>query len=161
MTLVGGILPNDKPVDHISSKALNAFSKGLKKFGIKTFFSYNIDELKVANIIVIWNMYNPIKDKNNHKKQLQELAKHNPEKFLISIERGFILRESQYVSVGYNGICGFGNYYNHNMPPDRLELLKITLAKRKINRNGYILFCGQLPRDTQVCHIDYYQWCQG
>lgn len=78
----------------------------------------------------------------------------NKYKYSIIIEQGFLNRKN-YRSIGINGFSGLSKIKPINCPNDRFKLLNINVDNMKINKNGYILFCGQLPWDTQVQDINY------
>lgn len=78
-------------------------------------------------------------------------------KYNIIIEQGFLNRK-YYRSFGINGFAGLSQKFPTNCPDDRFKKLNINIKDMKINKNGYILICGQLPWDTQVQDIDYNKW---
>lgn len=78
----------------------------------------------------------------------------NKYKYNIIIEQGFLNRKD-YRSFGINGFAGLSKIIPKNCPKDRFERLNINIKDMSVNNNGYILFCGQLPWDTQVQDINY------
>ena len=78
----------------------------------------------------------------------------NKYKYNIIIEQGFLNRK-YYRSFGINGFAGLSKILPNNCPKDRFYKLNIKLKDMNIIDNGYILFCAQLPWDTQVQDIDY------
>jgi hypothetical protein len=69
-------------------------------------------------------------------------------------------RRKQYWAVGYGGIAGNAQFFNHNAPPDRWTRLKIELQPYDEKRTGPILVCGQLPHDATVQYTDHVGWCE-
>ena len=78
----------------------------------------------------------------------------NKYKYNIIIEQGFLNRK-YYRSFGINGFAGLSKIIPKDCPKDRFEMLNIKIKDMKVNNDGYILFCAQLPWDTQVQDIDY------
>lgn len=78
----------------------------------------------------------------------------NKYKYNIIIEQGFLNRK-YYRSFGINGFAGLSKIKPINCPKDRFEKLNIKIKDINVKNDGYILFCAQLPWDTQVQEIDY------
>jgi hypothetical protein len=68
----------------------------------------------------------------------------------------------KYYNVGWNGIGGYGDYKNAHSPPDRWNDInsKFFNGFQKFSGGDKILFCGQMPSDANVQHIDYIKWCE-
>lgn len=104
---------------------------------------------KKNNINIQWGIKCIFKSDTNFREILMKNYKYS-----IIIEQGFINRDI-YRSFGINGFAGHSKIKPTNCPNDRFNKLNINVKNMNINKNGYILFCGQLPWDTQVQNIDY------
>jgi len=112
------------------------------------------------------NKYGKLNKKNNINIHFGIFSKPNTKfrkkldkkyKFSIIAEQGFINRK-KYFSLGVNGIGGLSKRLPKNCPDDRLKMLNIDIKDLKINKSGYILFCAQLPWDSQVKSVNYIEW---
>ena len=72
---------------------------------------------------------------------------------------GYINRDI-YHGLSWNNIGGKSDIMNHNCDNSRVKKLNINIVPIKINLNGYILICGQLPWDRQVSYLNipYNTW---
>ncbi len=83
----------------------------------------------------------------------------------IVIEKGYVKRYvdgknlDEYLAVGWGGLNGRADFCNKDSPSDRWDKLDINLKPWKVNVNGPIILCGQVPWDSSVQHLDYYKWC--
>jgi len=79
---------------------------------------------------------------------------------IIVLERGFINRE-HYYGAAWNGLNGLADFCNKNSPPDRWVKLNVEIKPwRQSKPDDHILFCGQVPWDASVQHIDYELWVE-
>jgi hypothetical protein len=104
---------------------------------------------KTSNINFHWGIKCKFKKGTYFRDILMKKYKYN-----IIIEQGFLNRK-YYRSFGINGFAGLSKIIPTNCPSDRFEKLNIKLKDIKMKEDGYILFCAQLPWDTQVQDIDY------
>jgi hypothetical protein len=104
---------------------------------------------KTCDINIHWGIKCVYKPNTHFREVLMNNYKYN-----IIIEQGFLNRK-YYRSFGINGFAGLSKIMPKNSPKDRFEMLNIKIKDMKINNDGYILFCGQLPWDTQVQNINY------
>ena len=84
----------------------------------------------------------------------------NNYKNVLIIEQGFINRK-KYRSLSWNNIGGKASVKPKNCDSKRFKKkLNINLEELRINENGYILICGQLPWDSQVqsLNMKYNTW---
>ncbi len=127
--------------------------------------NYDVEYVKFKNFkliksdfAIIWNVYCKFKNDTMYRKLVKEFQKKNNDK-LIVVEMGFIKREN-YLSFGFDDISNFGNY--PNFPDDylRLEKLNVKIKDLNYNKNSdkHILFCSQVPWDTQIQNLDYNKW---
>jgi hypothetical protein len=107
---------------------------------------------KKNNINVHWGIKCNYKPNTFFRETLIKNYKYN-----IIIEQGFLNRK-YYRSFGINGFAGLSNKLPQNCSDDRFKKLNINIKNMKINNNGYILICGQLPWDTQVQNVNYNKW---
>jgi hypothetical protein len=78
---------------------------------------------------------------------------------LIVIESGFV-RRGEYYQIGWNGFAGHADFRTGpGTPLDRWYKLGIDAKEWKQDKDGLIVLCGQLPRDTQVQDVDHIEWC--
>jgi hypothetical protein len=88
----------------------------------------------------------------------REILKKHQGRRLLMVESAFVKR-GEYFQVGWNGFAGNADFRNDDMPMDRWEAMGVkTLPWQR--RNGPVVVCGQLPRDTQVQHVDHVGWCR-
>ena len=115
-------------------------------------------ELIKCDYAIIWNVYCKFKNDTINRKLIKEFQEKNNDK-LIVVELGFINRD-KYSSFGFDHISNFGNYPELPNDTKRLDKLKIDLKDLVYNNSPdkYILFCTQVPWDTQVQDIDYNKW---
>ncbi len=116
----------------------------------------NFNKYEESKIAIVWGIYCKTKSDTRYRKLIYDNQYTKNNKTLI-IEVGFLKRD-KYYSLGWNSIVNFGQYNNHNMSSDRWDKLNIEIKNNKINNNGYILLCGQVPWDTQLQHINYKKW---
>ena len=115
-------------------------------------------ELIKCDYAIMWNVYCKFKNDTINRKLIKEFQEKNNDK-LIVVELGFINRD-KYSSFGFDHISNFGNYPELPNDTKRLDKLKITVKELVYNNSPdkYILFCSQVPWDTQVQDIDYEKW---
>jgi hypothetical protein len=102
------------------------------------------------------NIHFGIKSRFKKNTKFRELLMNNY-KYNIIIEQGFLNRK-KYQSIGINGFSGLSKIKPTNCQKDRFDKLNINVKDIVINNDGYILFCGQLPWDSQVQDINYNQY---
>ena len=73
----------------------------------------------------------------------------------IVIDSGYIHKRSEYWSVGWDGLNGRADFQNKNSDDSRVKEWGIKLEPWRINKNGAVLFCLQLPWDASVANVDY------
>jgi hypothetical protein len=107
---------------------------------------------KTSDINIHFGVKSRFKKNTNFRELLMNNYKYN-----IIIEQGFLNRK-KYQSIGINGFSGLSKIKPTNSPGDRFDKLNINVKDIVINNDGYILFCGQLPWDSQVQDINYNQY---
>src|SRR3546814_290696 len=75
------------------------------------------------------------------------------------------LKRREYWAVGFGGVAGnamFRAPYSKEggNPLDRWEALGIPFEPWQVRKDGPLVVCGQLLRDTQVQHVDHARWCR-
>ena len=122
------------------------------------YVEYKNFELIKCDYAIIWNVYCRFKDDTMYRKKIKEFQEKNNNKLLV-VELGFIKRD-KYSSFGFDHISNFGNYPEFPNDTNRLDKLKIDVKELVYNNSSdkYILFCTQVPWDTQVQDIDYSKW---
>jgi len=86
---------------------------------------------------------------------------------VLVMDNGYLKRDSHvrqddaYLSLGFNGLNGRATFVIDDMPSDRWDQLGIQLQPWEI-KEGHILICGQLARDSSVQHLqpNYTSWMQ-
>ena len=143
------------------NEGLNTVFNSLKKKYSKNevlFVNYDQFKLIKADYAVIWNVFCKFKPNTKYREEIKVFQKINNDN-LIVLELGFINRE-KYYSISFDHISNFGNY--PEFPNDKIRIQKLNLDLKNINYNSnsnkHILFCTQVPWDTQVQDIDYYNW---
>lgn len=137
---------------NMGDKIINSSIKAIEKYCINNKLNIIREWGKInkkSNINIHWGIKCIFKPNTFFRELLI-----NKYKYSIIIEQGFLNRKS-YRSFGINGFSGLSKIKPSKCPKDRFELLNIKVNNMVINKNGYILFCGQLPWDTQVQDIDY------
>lgn len=141
----------------IGMKTINDFFVNNNNY-IYTFVKYSEFRLVKADYAITWNVYSKFKRNTFYRKRVENFQTLNNNKLII-IELGFIKR-NQYFSLGFNGIADFGYYPTIPTNLDRLNKLNINIKELNYNnhRKKHILFCTQVPWDSQVQFIDYQKW---
>lgn len=137
------------------SEGLGALHQYLSK-NYENYKCNEFDDYEESNIAIIWGIYSKVKTGTRYRKIIFDKQKEKNHKVLV-MEVGFLRRDSYY-SLGWWSIVNFGKYNNHKMTSKRRTKLHITIHKNRLNKDGYILLCGQVPWDTQIQHIDYVDW---
>lgn len=145
----------NKLINNIQKSLIDYLSKTNHNIIIVEFENFNKNMSNYINnksdIFIFFGIYSNFLKKNTHHKKIIYDIQKKYNKGILFLELGFIKRK-QYFSFGWNSNVGFGYYHNNNMPSDRLKKLNIKLKPNIINKNGYILLCGQIPHDTQLQH---------
>ena len=115
-------------------------------------------KLEKADYAIIWNVYCKFKKNTLYRNMVKNFQKKNNDKLII-FELGFINRD-KYYSIGYNHISNFGNYPIFPDNNNRLKNFNLNLKELNYdnNKDKHILFCSQVPWDTQVQDINYNNW---
>ena len=148
----------DKKIIDATSSVLKGLNKKYNKIHEIIYVEFNNFKLIKCDYAIIWNVFCKFKQNTLYRKKVEEFQKKNNDK-LIVIENGFINREN-YISIGYDHISNFGNYPKFPYNEDRLKKLDLQIKNMSYNTNinKNILFCTQLPWDTQVQDVDYSKW---
>lgn len=92
-------------------------------------------------------------------REIRESHKKNGGRCLV-IELGALPNRSKWLSMGFNGLAGLGDYnLKPIMPADRW--IKYHARKMKpwsINKKGHILLLGQTPNDSALYGFDIMRW---
>jgi hypothetical protein len=111
-----------------------------------------------CDFAIMWNVYCKFKQDTDYRKKIKNFQKINNNKLII-VELGFIDRK-KYYSFGLDHISNFGNY--PKFPNNDIRLKKFSYELKELNYNKnpekHILFCSQVPWDTQVQDLDYSKW---
>ncbi len=95
----------------------------------------------------------------------QKILDNHSGRRLIVLESSFVKRGTQW-AAGWGGIHGGADFCTEGVSIDRWCALDIKVrawhhVKRlAAERDGPVVVCGQLPRDTNVQDIDHVKWCQ-
>lgn len=155
------VIYEDRISDNLINKVLLNVHTGLKKkyksYDIK-FVNYCEFELIKCKYAITFNIYSKTKKSTLYRKNVKDFQNKNGNKLII-IELGFLNREN-YFSIGYDNISNFGYYPEYPLNNDRLEKLNLNLKKINYDDdpNKYILFCTQVPWDTQLQDVEYTKW---
>lgn len=121
------------------------------------YVNHNNFKLIECDYAIIWNVYCKFKSNTINRKIIKEHQEKTNNK-LIVIELGFMQRKD-YFSIGFDNISNFGKYPQFPINDDRLNKLNLKINNINYdNTNKNILFCTQVPWDTQVQDIDYDNW---
>lgn len=139
--------------DKIINITLNSIIEYYKNLKQKDEYTINEwGELKEKDLYkrcISFSIHNSFKKSTRFRIQLMDMYEYN-----IIIEQGF-LKRSKYYSLGINGIGGVSKYKPINSPSDRFDDIDIDIKDMKVNKEGHILVCGQLPWDSQVQYIEH------
>ena len=120
------------------------------------YIEYSNFKLVKCDYAIMWNVYCKFKNDTFYRKN-KRFSKENNNKTLI-VELGFINRDIYY-SFGFDNISNFGYYPEFPNNDNRLKLnLDIKELNYDVNPTKHILFCSQVPWDTQVQNLDYTKW---
>ena len=122
---------------------------------------------KNARYAVMWNVYCRYKKKTRYRKIVKKHQSKNKNRLII-VELGFLDRQ-HYYSLSFDHISNFGTYPDWIYTPSgqkrgakRLKKMIPPLSRVSSQspqtKKSQILLCTQVPWDTQVQDIDYYQW---
>lgn len=136
-----------------NDKIIKSTFENLKNF---KYMQVNYGRLLNTNnkIAILWGLES--KFKNNTKFRTIVQKKYNN---ILIIEQGFLNRKN-FRALTWNEQGGKANIIPKNCDSKRFDKLNITLKPIKLNINGYILVCGQIPWDRQCQFIgyDYNKW---
>lgn len=112
-----------------------AFQEGLKRHGIHVPISKTIEK---ADLTVCWGM---------------NIARKVPGNYLL-MERAFLGDRYNWISLGYNGLNGDGDYRNQNSPSDRWDKY---WSMEDWSSGDHILVTTQIPGDNSLegINVDY------
>ena len=97
-----------------------------------------------CDLAVFWGMH--------HTSAIREMQRKNKADYLL-MERAYVGDRFNFVSLGYNGLNGRGEYLNENSPPDRWN--KHFKGMMKPYHGGdYVLMTGQVPRDASLAPFE-------
>ena len=135
-----------------------AFAEGLKIHGVDfTLEAYNAKDIE-CDLSVCWGMKRPCVKKQ----------KEDGKRFLI-LENGYWPDRRQWyedkydkdhkseISIGYDGLNGYANFYNQNSPDDRWKR-HWDLMKQWSPGNKYVVVMGQVSGDASVSHVNINEW---
>tara|TARA_Y100001970_G_C14148789_1_gene811437 strand:+ start:185 stop:1054 length:870 start_codon:yes stop_codon:yes gene_type:complete len=110
--------------------------------------------IKKNKIAILWGLKSKFKKDTN----FRDIVKKKYENCII-VEMGFIKRDI-FRCISWNEQANLSNPKPKNCPNYRFNKLKINVKPININKNGYILFCGQVPWDRQVqfLNTNYETW---
>ena len=134
-------------------EVLQAFADGIPGAEVRPLSKFKPD----TDIAVVFGWYKYAFEKTMAKKPIIEEYLGRGQ--LIVIESAFLKRK-QYYQIGWNGFAGHADFKNEGVPMDRWKKLGIPVKPWQKRRDGLIVVCGQLPRDTQVQDVDHIKWCQ-
>lgn len=136
---------------------INATLNALKIF-IKHNKNNTIQEygkiIKKNKIAILWGLKSKFKKDTN----FRDIVKKKYENCIV-VEMGFIKRDI-FRCISWNEQANLSNPKPKNCPNYRFNKLKINVKPININKNGYVLFCAQIPWDRQVQFLDvsYNTW---
>ena len=131
------------------SMIVNAFAKGC---GAEV---HPLGEYRECDIAIIFGLYKKAFLPTLPKKEIME--KHKGKRLLV-IESAFV-RRGEYWQVGWGGQAGHADFNYNGQSLDRWEKLNMEVQPWQI-RNGPIVVCGQVPRDTTIQDTDHHKWCR-
>ncbi len=136
-------------------ECLHAFAKGSNGI-IK-----NYDQYEMCEIAILFGVFKKYVPTSFERGRIISNQIKNKKKIII-IDQGFIrkdLNETNYYSVGFDSIIGWGNYKNNKMDETRFQKLGIKIKDwRQEDKNQHILLCGQVPWDASCQYININQW---
>lgn len=132
---------------------LESFAQGIPGAEIRWLEDFQPD----SDVAVVFGWYKYAYQPTMKKKRIIDhyLAKRR----LIIIESAFLKRK-EYYQIGWNGFAGHADFMNKGMPMDRWKSMGILAKPWTERKDGLIVICGQLPRDTQVQDVDHLAWCK-
>ena len=131
-------------------KVLRALADGIPGAKVKTLGNYT-----KCDIAVIFGWHKYAYDKTRPKAEI--ISRHKG-RSLIVVESGF-LKRGEYYQVGWGGFANNADFCNQNVSSDRWDAMGVTVKDWQ-KRDGPVVVCGQLERDTQVQDTDHHQWCR-
>jgi len=134
-------------------KILECFATGIPGAKVRWLEDFKPD----SDVAVIFGWYKYAFGLTMAKKKIVD--HYLPKQKLIVIESAFLKRK-EYYQIGWNGFAGGADFKNKGVPLDRWKSLDIPVLPWQKRKDGLIVVCGQLPRDTQVQDVDHLAWCK-
>lgn len=153
MTTVGVFVPSGD-AHHI--KTLTAFYNAVKDAGNGVFVS-PVDRYVDCDVAVVFGIYKKAVPNSIARGKIIETQRRQG-KPVIVIDSGYLRREA-YFMVGANGLNGYAEFFNKNMPSDRWDALALPINPWR-TEGTHVLVCGQVPWDASVQHLDHTGWCR-
>lgn len=139
-----------KKQDKLIKKVIVAAIEGLEYLNEDFEIRYE-NEYKPSEIAILYGLHKNINATGRKRKAIYDGQKYHNKKTMV-FERGYFKRE-EYHSVGWNWINGKADFKNKNCPSDRFDRLNLDI-KDWGPKGDNIIFCGQVPWDSAVQHIN-------
>ncbi len=135
---------------------LQHFAEGIERVNPGWVDVRPLDEPAPCDIAVIFGLVKKVYAPTHAKKAILDAHR---DRSLLVLESAFVQR-GDYWSAGWGGTNGGADFRSAGMPPDRWQLLRAKSQEWRRRKTGPVVVCGQLPRDTNVQHVDHVGWCR-
>jgi hypothetical protein len=126
--------------------AVKLFAKGLAKHGLAC-MSY-ASSPPPSDLTVVWGV--------RHRPAV--LTQKQSGGRLLVMERAYLGDRFQWMSLGYDGLNGFADFCNDNVPSDRAKEYWPKLLQTQTTRNGPAVIMGQVPGDASLRGMVFADW---
>lgn len=119
------------------------FVSGLKRHNINANLEIGFKGDNQSDLVLVWGMRGA------------RIVRPGLKKDFLLMERSYLEDRFEWISLGYNGLNGKGEFYNKNMPDDRWKKHFNDGRLKEWNTDGdHILLTTQIKNDNSINHLN-------